>query len=349
MYFNVYSDTGAEIHGYLIPDGFSAKPRIAVYCKGRTLGPFDCDVFLEGPYTHKHHETGIVGFHLHEGNVQGLSGASDIEISDAESGLVFYRRLRPERHIPKRLFRLETQFVPHRELDKSLQPHFQFYADGVERYGSETVRQMLEIVNQPSTYVSGRVLLKNVQRYFTEDTIRITSLRDPFYELALRLWSIATFKKRRFSFVSERDSILFEPAMAYFADTDFSDAAGIKRKIKSAPKDVLTLFESPFAHQLVASSPTDKVSREGVSGALDALSQFTIFVPNESDASLATAIAELLHIDDGAVFFSPIRSPFLELAEILKSVNTLEHVLENDLILFYFIKKAESRAGREIS
>ena len=30
MYFNVYSDTGETIEGYLIPDGFSTKPTITV-------------------------------------------------------------------------------------------------------------------------------------------------------------------------------------------------------------------------------------------------------------------------------------------------------------------------------
>ncbi|SDA99463.1 hypothetical protein [Sinorhizobium sp. NFACC03] len=344
MYFNVYSDTGAEIHGYLIPDGFSAKPSVVVKRQGQLFGPFECDIFLEGPYKHKHHQTGVVGFNLNDGKVPGLIDASDIEVADAETGFVFYRRFDRERHIEKRLFRLETQFVPHRELDQSLKPHFQFHADGVERFGSETVRQMLEIANQPSTYVSGRVMLKSLQQYFTQDTIRITSLRDPFYELAIRLWSIASFKRRRFSFVSERDAILFEPAMAYFADTNFSDPVGIKSKVKSAPKDILALFESPFTHQLVASSPTDKVSRDAVSTALDVLSQFTIFSPNEADASLATDIGEFLAISDNSVLFSPMRSPFLELSDLLRSINLLEHVLENDLILFHFIRKAEHRS-----
>jgi hypothetical protein len=344
MYFNVYSDTGADVQGYLIPDGFSAKPSIVVRCEGQTLGPLDCSIFLEGPYAHQHHETGVVGFYLHEGNVPGISAATEMEISDAATGFTFYRRLLPNRHIRKRLFRLETQFVPHRELDRSLQPHFQFYAEGVEQHGSETVRQMLEIANQPSTYVSGRVMLKTVQSFFSKDTVRITSLRDPFYELAIRLWSIASFKRHRFSFVSERDAILLEPAMTHFAGTNFADPAEIKSKIRSASRDILALFESPFTHQLVAPSPTDKVSRDAVSNALDALSQFTVFNPNETDASLAADISEILGLSDGAINFSPSRSPFLELSDILREIGTLEHVLENDLILCHFVKKAELRA-----
>ncbi|WP_457587914.1 hypothetical protein [Ensifer canadensis] len=132
--------------------------------------------------------------------------------------------------------------------------------------------------------------------------------------------------------------------MAYFADTDFSDNEAIKHKIRSAPKDVLALFESPFVHQLVASSPTDKVGRDAVSTALDVLSQFTIFCPNEVDDSLATDIGEFLEIDSGTVLLSPMKSPFLELSDILRGIATLEHVLENDLILFHFVKRAELRA-----
>ncbi len=346
MYFNVYSDTGSEIHGYLIPDGFSTSPRIVVRLQNEVLGPFACDVFLEGPYQHKHHATGIVGFVLTSEAVPGIHGALNIEIADADSGFVFYRRFDPDHHIEKRFFRLETQFAPHRELDRSLKPHFQFFADGVEQLGSETVRQTLEVANQPSTYVSGRVMYRSVQQYLTQETISITSIRDPFYELAIRLWTVASFKRRGFSFVSDRDSILFEPAMTYFSPTDFSNENAIRRMIRDAPKDILALFESPFVHQLVASSPTDKVGRDGVSTALDTLSQFTVFIPNETDDSLAVDLAELLAIDRSSVVFSPMRSPFLELSDVLRSVKTLEQVLENDLILFHFVKRAEERAQR---
>ena len=344
MYFNVYTDAKDIVEGYLIPDGFSTKPSIMVTSGDNVIGPLECDVFLEGPLKHGHHDTGIVGFRLSEENVPGVTGATNLEISDAESRFVFYRRLNPE-HINKRVFRLETQFAPHRELDNSLRGHFQFYASSAEQYGGETVRQMLEIINQPSSYVSGRVLLRSVHRYFTEDTIKITSLRDPFYEMAIRLVSVASYKKKPMSFVSERDAILFEPAMGYFADTSFDDPEKLRSKILSAPKDVLSLFESPFTHQLVASSPTDKISREGVSSALDALSQFTIFDSSESDSGIAQSIGEFLGLDSAEISFSPVRSPFLELSEVLRDIKVLEQVLENDLILFHFIRKAEQRAS----
>ncbi|KAA3520919.1 MULTISPECIES: hypothetical protein [Agrobacterium] len=345
MYFNVYSDTGETIEGYLIPDGFSTKPMITVTCNSETYGPFNCDVFLEGPLKHGHHDTGVVGFRLDNKNVPALSTSLDLEIVDDDTGFVIYRRYNPGKHVAKKLFRLETQFAPHRELDNSLKGYFQFHAGSAELYGGETVRQMLEIVNQPSAYVSGRVLLRTVHRYFTDDTIRIASLRDPFYELAIRLLTVASHKKRPLNFMSERDVILFEPAMQHFVDTNFSDPQNIKAKILSAHKDILGLFESPFTHQLVATNPTEKVSRDGVSSALDALSQFAVFDPHETGSDIADAISESTGIARDEIAFSPVRSPFLELADVLREIKIIERVLENDLILLHFIRKAEQRAS----
>lgn len=101
MYFNVYSDTGETIEGYLIPDGFSTKPMITVTCNSETYGPFNCDVFLEGPLKHGHHDTGVVGFRLDNKNVPALSTSLDLEIVDDDTGFVIYRRYNHGKHVAK--------------------------------------------------------------------------------------------------------------------------------------------------------------------------------------------------------------------------------------------------------
>lgn len=344
MYFNILSDTGTEIHGYLIPDGFSAKPALIVNADGRVYGPIPCDVFLEGPKRNHDHETGVVGFQLTSAQIPGLRPETNVEIADADTGFTFYRRFIPGQHLKKRVFRLETQFVPHSELDVSLKPFFQFHAGSVDQYGSETIRQSLEIINQSSTYVSGRVLLKNIQQYLTPDTIKITSLRDPFYELAVRLTVITHFRKQSFSYLSQRDEIIFAPAMEYFHDLDLNDEVALATKIKNAPRDIIDLFESPFTKQLVAASPSDSVSREQIASALDVLSQFTLFDPSETGPAFAHDIGELLGIDQKRIRFLPLSKTFIDIAEKLRSIKILEHVLENDLILHYFIRRAERKS-----
>ncbi|MBD8894269.1 hypothetical protein [Roseibium litorale] len=346
MYFNVYVDVGYEAQGYLIPDGFSAKPRILVRVNDVEYGPIDCDIFNESTFKNKHHETGMVGFHIKPERYPGFGPDSTLEIADADTGFVFYRRFDPRIHIEKRVFRLETQLAPHTELDRSLKPYFQFHADGADQYGSETARQMLEIVNQQSTYVSGRVLYKNVQQYLTPETVKITSLRDPFYELAIRLTTISYYKRKAFPFISSRDEMIFRPAIEHFADLNLLDDKALTERIRDAPKDTLSLFSSPFTKQLVSSSPTDPVDRDSVSRALDILSQFEIFDPEETDTSLADTIAEYLEIDPSQLHFRPVQQSLKDLAERLRSIDILEHVLESDLILHYFIQRAKQKADK---
>lgn len=344
MYFGVHVDVGYEAQGYLIPDGFSVKPRIIVWVNGIEYGPIDCDVLMHSTYEHRHHETGVVGFHIKPERYPGFGPDATLEIADADTGLVFYRRFNPQIHVKKRVFRLETQFAPHTELDRCLKPHFQFFADRVENYGADTVRQMLEIVNQPSTYVAGRVLLKSVQQCFTPDTIKITSLRDPFYELAIRITALSRAQNTAFNFISNRDLSIFQPVIEHFANVDLLDDKALSDRIKDAPKDTLALFASPFTKQLVSSSPTDPVDRDSVSRALDVLSQFEIFDPDETDSTLAETIAEYLDIDPTPIHFRPVQQSLKDLADRLRSIDLLEHVLESDLILHYFVQQAKQRA-----
>lgn len=341
MYFNITADHGHEVHGYLIPDGFSVSPRVVVRADDITYGPFNCDVFLSGPYEHKHHETGIVGFVVTQEHIPELNAETDIEVSDADTGLTFYRRFRPDIHVPKRVFRLETCFVPHSELDQSLKPYFQFHASEVDQYGSETVRQMLEIHQQSSVYVSGKVLLKPMQTYLNSDIVRIVSLRDPFYELAVRLVVLAKSQKQSFQFISKRDEMILKPVMDYFADTDFKDPQNLEAKINTAPKEVLQLLDSPFIHQLLASNPTERVPRDALSKALDALSQFSLIDPDENDDLFLVQIAEYLSIPQENLRFLSNRTAFKLLADRLRDIPTCQHMLEKDLILFHFIQKAK--------
>ncbi|MDQ0454877.1 hypothetical protein [Rhizobium paknamense] len=346
MNFCVYLDNGHEVHGYFVPDGFSKQPKIHVRVNGEDkITEINCWIYLEGAKAQGAHETGNVAFVLSKDNVPGIDLADDLEIIDPDSGLVFYRRDKFGKYIPKKVFRLETSYVPQMEIDLSLKPYFQFFEHRVENYGFETVRQMLEIIHQPSVYVSGRVLLKNYLLYidYNIDTTLI-SLRDPFYELATRLIIFSRFKKHRFRFVTERDKTLFLPVIEWFSDVDIQDEGSIRKKIRSAPKDTLSLLSSPFTHQLIASSPSDVARLDDVSRALDRLSQFTLFDAGRYESGYADNIAELLNIPVGTIKIKPQLEPVHQLADILRSISTVEHILEADLILYHFIQKAEHKA-----
>ncbi|OWZ91550.1 hypothetical protein B9J07_21040 [Sinorhizobium sp. LM21] len=349
MNFSVHQDTGAEIHGYLVPDGFSTKPKVIVRINGSSEAiEIACWLYVEGAYAQGLHETGNVAFVLNEQNVPGISAAPLVEISDPETGLVFYRRASPL-NISKKVLRVETSYVPHSEMDLSLKHHFQFFEHRVERYGFETVRQMLEILHQPSIYIAGRILLKNFRVYIDYNIdVTMIGLRDPFYELALRLIIFSRYSQHKFAFVPERDKTIFAPVIGYFNGLDTRDESAVRRAIRQAPKDAIGVLSSPFTQQLVASNPSEPARLDSVVGALDTLSQFTLFDSGQDDTSYAQNIAELLGLPEGAVRMKPQLEAVHQLADILREISTAVHLLESDLILFHFIQKAQFRALRSV-
>lgn len=345
MNFCVYKDIGKEIHGYLVPDGYSTKPKVLVRINDDSkITEVNTWIFIEGAHAQGLHETGNVGFILNEKNVPGVSTASKVEISDSETGMIIYRRAQPE-YIPKKVLRVETAYFPQTDLDLCLKPFFQFYEHRVEHYGFETVRQMLEILHQPSVYVSGRILLKNYRIYIDYNIdVTMISLRDPFYELALRLIIFSRYNKQKFPFVAPRDILLFKPVMDWFDDLALQDEAAISKAIRSAPNDTLKLLASPFTQQLVADNPSDTATLDDVSQALDILSQFTLFDAGRDDRTYPRHIAELLGIPESSVRTRGQLESVHQLADILKKIGRIEHLLEADLILYHFIQRAEARA-----
>jgi hypothetical protein len=349
MNFCVYQDSGAEVHGYIVPDGYSKKARVLVRLDGeQTAATIDCFVFIEGARTQGLHETGNVGFVLSEDNVPGISCARQLELVDPDSTLVFYRRAQPGQYIPRKVFRLETSYVPHTELDLCLNPYFQFYAHRVEHYGFQTVRNMLEILHQPSVYVSGRILLKNFQIYLDYNTdTKIIGLRDPFYELALRLLVFSRAKTHRMDFIAPRDLSLFKQAIDHFDSIPLHDDDAITRAVRSAKKDTLAALASPFVQQLVADNPSEIPTLNDVSQALDVLSQFDIFDSGGDPRSLPQHIAEFLGLPSGLVRMRPQMASAHQLAHRLRKIGRLQELLEADLILYHFVAKAEARAEPE--
>jgi hypothetical protein len=348
MNFCVYQDTGTEIQGYLVPDGFSTEPKVHIRINGEEKATeVSCWVFIEGARSQGIHKTGNVGFILNDDNVPGISAATQVEVSEPESALIFYRRAQPGQFIPKKVLRIETAYVPNSELDLCLKPHFQFFEHRVEHHGFETVRQMLEILHQPSVYVSGRILLKNFRIYinYNIDTTMV-SLRDPFYELATRLIVLSRYNKQKFTFISPRDKILFKPVMDWFDGLALQDEAAVSNAIRNAPKEILNLLSSPFIRQLVADNPSDTPSLDNVSQALDALSQFTLFDAGRDETTYPQHIAELFGLPEGTVRMRPQLDAVHQLADLLRKIGRIEQLLEADLVLYHFILKAEDRAQR---
>src|SRR5579884_4398793 len=158
MLFNIEIDEGTRIVGYLVPDSYSASGALRISHGERELAVLPCREERPSLVVGRRHETGHCGFTIDEKVIADLPRRERLELYDAETGLLIYRRRPPAEAAQKRIFRLETHLFPLWRLDDGLERHFQFFYRGIERYGRETTTQLFLLNHSGSLYMSGRLI-----------------------------------------------------------------------------------------------------------------------------------------------------------------------------------------------
>lgn len=160
MLFNLEEDSGGRVTGYVVPDGFSAVPTIRVCGRGQELATFAANEKREALVQAGRHETGQCGFSIDASLVPDIAELADLELYNVESGILIYRRPRPD-NIKKKLLRIETHLFPLWSVDNAIAPQFQYFAKGIENLGRETVTQLFLLNRVESVYLSGKILYRN--------------------------------------------------------------------------------------------------------------------------------------------------------------------------------------------
>ena len=169
MLFSLERDTKTSIVGYLVPDGFADQPRIVVTDPGGVLFEMDCNEMREAVLRSGRHETGMIGFRIDDTVLPGIAAYKELSIFDAKTGVLVYRRVPKDQVVAQKVVRVETQIIPFLALDHAIKPHFQYGAEGVDRFGIETVQQMFLLFAIPSIYIAGRLQIKGFSEYLDRD------------------------------------------------------------------------------------------------------------------------------------------------------------------------------------
>lgn len=345
MLFNLETDTGDRITGYVVPDGFQAVPRIRVCNGGEELLVFEANESREALVIAGRHETGQCGFSLDASFAPNLAQLANLELYDADTNVLVYRRRAPHMAAGKFL-RLETHLFPLWRLDQVLKPHFQYHAKGIESLGRETVTQLFLLNAVDSVYVSGRILYKNYA-YFVESAFQTAILlQDPYEELAERLLVLSKIRRVGASILGVRESMEVESALEFAERLPYGDEKALKRALRGMPQDVEIVFANPLTRQLTATTPDEMPTGTAVSTALDELSSFALVgLRHEADKFLA-ALAELIGIDP-SILPTPHQVPDVpRLADILRSSGQVDHLLERDLELYHHVAEAAERSSQ---
>jgi hypothetical protein len=350
MVFDIFYDGGDRVCGTVIPDSYSGVCSIRVSARGRELGVFPTDELNQGVRDVGAHETGLVNFTLTEQSLPGLSAFNDLEIRDADTNLLFYRRLQPGM-LTQKYLRLETHLLPLWRLDEAVKPRFQQYYRGVETLGLNCTRQIFHL-SQDSIYASGRILIKNFMFCVDNGFKFLVMLHDPHEELAERLLVLNLIEKAGLNSLGEREVMNLRGAIEYAVSLPIKgekplkeSEKALKRALREMPADVARTLANPIVRQFSTSTLDDQPAQGGVAWALDVLAQSAVVGLRSDPEQFANAVGELLGLDPMNLPIASRLSRVIEFAEMLRRWGYCDIILEKDLELYSLVLEAHQKSG----
>ncbi len=347
MLFNVEHDVGLAVAGYIVPDNASDTLQIVVRSGGRDVLVRPADDPRDALVAAGRHQTGLCGFNLDEAVLPGLAGMDDLEISDAESGMLIYRRLQHQ-HVAKRILRLESHLFPLWRLDAALTGRFQYAATQIENHGRETTTQMFLLNQFNSVFLSGRLMFRSFQQYVENRFDVVYTMHHPYEELAERLIVLAQIKKLGSGILGLRENMSLEATMIFAQSLPFEDEKALGRALRKMPSQVAQVLANPVIRQLTTSQADEMPSPGGVSTALSVLSSFSLVGLRRAPASFERAVSELCGFSlesSGALAKLP---GVTSLAKTLRRTREVEWLIEFDLELYEHIARAyRTTAGED--
>ena len=339
MLFSIEADHGTRLTGYLVPDSFSATPLLTVRGGGADLLTMEANEVRHALVVAGRHGTGQCGFQIDEGMVPGLADLADLEIIDAATELLVYRRQPAPDLISGATFRLETHLLPLWRLDEVFAHSFQYWYKGIDRFGRETATQVF-CLDKSSIYASGRLLYKNFEYYLAKDVRCYAAIRHPFEELAERLLVLQNVGTRAEQLLGARDALIFEAAIAFASELKTMDDAGLKRAFRRPPPDAIAALSNPLTRQLTTNTPGEMPTSGSVAAALDVLSSFDVVGLRADETKFVDALSAATGLPAAA--FPPLTefSRVRELGQRLRGVGHCEDFLEKDLELFHHVSSA---------
>jgi hypothetical protein len=345
MLFNVECDLGSSLFVYLVPDSLAAPAMLRIHAQGRDLATIEANETRDSLVAAGRHPNGRCGFRIDETMIPGLSQMGDLELREAETDVLVYRRHPTGNVVGQMLFRLETHLLPLWRLDDAFEPEFHMWYKGIDRYGRETSTQILCLGHYTSLYASGRLFFPSYEYYLGKGFKTIAILRDPYDELAERILILKHIRQHATKLLGMRDALTFEPVIACLEDLESFAEADLKRFFRNLPPAAIAALANPLVRQLTSRTPDEMPSHTSLAAALDALASFEIIGLRNDAATFLRAMGDLCGLD---VETMPSIDEFplvRELGRRLRTITSIETFLEKDLELYQQTTKAFEEVG----
>ena len=340
MFFNIDSDSGDAISGWIAPDNPSVIPKISILIPGRPEIVIDANVARPDVRDLGLHGSGQVGFVVTDEIAPGLANVEEIEILEHDARIPLYKRFRPDLHLERKLFLFDCAAMPQRGMIQNLTAHFALNYTNAERYSLETMIVLLNNQFSKSLFFCGR---SNFNRYasFLENGgyVRAALLRDPVQELAERLLFLSLMAKSDAANLVPTYATGLTPLVGFAKNLKFHDQKALLsafRQIDDAQRQALV---SPMVRML-GCTLDEPPTHHHVSLALDHLASLDVVGTRARFPSFKALLGQILGVD---VLGNqpPATFPTVEaLAGSLSHIGIVLDLLEHDIALYAYVEQA---------
>ncbi len=340
MFFNIDYDNGGVICGWLAPDNPSAVPKILV----RRPGEEDIEISatIQRPDVRDLgvHVTGLVGFAVDGSIVKGLPDLENIELLDADTGILIYRRFKAGKHIERKFFLFDSSIRPIEKLGGRSKNLFTLTYPSTERYGFETMLVLINNGFNKSIFMSGRSSYPRYSHFLSNAQFMTAALlSDPFEELAQRLVILSLIQK---SDSTRMLPLLFTGLTAltnFVRDLPFEDSKGMLAKFRNVTDQEREALMSPMT-RMFGCIPGETPERRHVTAALENLASMDLVGVRRRFRDFSALLTGILG-HDLAGDYEPVAHPSISaLAERLSRISLVADLLEDDLALYSFAEES---------
>ena len=339
---------GNRIEGWLSPDNPGAVPRIRILRPDSTVAELEANVIRPDVRDQGLHPTGHNGFAINDTVFPDLAGMIDqIEIRDADTGVLLYRPFKEEKHVPLKVLRFEPQAMPYAQIESIWDSHFSLYYNAAERYPFET---MFGVLNNPATKsisISGRLNYGQYEHYFRDRDYKIISLlRHPLEEMAERLLFIryALAPQSPVSFDAHLTGLRCLGPVAQRITLDRMES--IDECLARLSAEQKTALSNPMIKAL-ACKPGEVPRKRHVQVALSKLAAMDLVGVRTRYDQFKHMMAELIGRDILANSVQPEISWARRVSEQLRKLKSAQSLVSLDMQLYELVERAVGRVVGE--
>lgn len=344
MRFYVDCDLGHLVRGWVVPDNPLAISRVVVVVDGTRVAEVPARITDDAIRASGWHSTGQCVFEVNADEVPSLPGARRLEILDADTNILVYRRSPSAGLVGRKVLLVNTSIHPESMIQAAMFEHFQQSYFGIGKFSEEVLRVLFESPWLTSSFQSGAIVYPRYDQYLSPDTILTTLLvHDPYIEMATRLlWLKARAPIAADPAQSWRLGPLAEAA-DFAAEYDFADQKSLKRLFRMLPEPAYHLLYNPLTRQFGTKLPDDRLHPGNSLVAIELLARIGIVGHRAFFEAFVTTLFDRLGIDAAVPVPAPISAEAVALAERLRGLKFAQEMLVFDVAMTDAVLNAVSK------